>query len=175
MGAWTPAPRPAARIETVGNQLLSRIIKPVVLNSASTRSISLERQKIVSSWREEMDLSLISIWALTLARWVHHVFRHTAAPAYLLLHSQSADWLRHVRILNGRSLRYADGVNAGETCTRGESGNVVRWAGRWLEAVGERVPLENAARDAGMTRELTNCLHALLTHGRWQGERVLVI
>ena len=110
-----------------------------------------------------------------LARWIQHVFRHASTPAYLLLHSQNAAWLRHVRVLNGRSLRYVDGVNAGETCARGESGNVVRWAGRWLEAVGESVPLENAVRDAGRTRELATCLHAILISGRWHGERVLVI
>ena len=122
-----------------------------------------------------MELSLIRLWARMLAGWIHHVFRHASSPAYLLLHSQNEEWLRHARVLNGRSLRYADGINAGETCTRGESGNVVRWAGRWLDAVGESVALENAARDASHTRELAMCIHTLLEHGRWHGQRVLVI
>ena len=66
-----------------------------------------------------MDISLIRLWALMLARWIHHVFRHVSTLAYLLLHSQNEEWLRHAQVLNGRSLRYADGINAGETCTRG--------------------------------------------------------
>ena len=122
-----------------------------------------------------MDISLIRLWALMLARWIHHVFRHVSTPAYLLLHSQNAEWLRHVRVLNGRASRHVDGVNAGETCTRGESGNVVRWAGRWLEAVGDSVPLDNPLRDAGQTRVLATCMHTLLTHGQWHGQKVLVI
>ena len=51
----------------------------------------------------------------------------------------------------------------------------MRWAGRWLEAVGESVELENAGRDVGKARELAMCIHALFEHGRWHGQRVLVI
>ena len=122
-----------------------------------------------------MDLSLIHLWALQLARWLHHVFRHASSPQFRLLHCQSPEWLRHARALSGAMLSYRDGVNAGETRTPGESGNVVRWAGRWVEAIGKTLPLTNEARDSGLTRQLASAILAILEHGRWQGERVLVI
>ena len=122
-----------------------------------------------------MDLSLMHLWALQVARWVHHVFRHPSSPQFLLLHCQAPEWLRHARTLSGAINSYRDGVNAGETRTRGESGNVVRWAGKWVEAIGTTIPLTNATRDSGLTRQLAFAILALFEHGRWQGERVLEV
>ena len=112
---------------------------------------------------------------MSLASWLHHVFRHPRCPSYLLLHAQTADWLRHARVLSGKMSRYFDGTHAGVTRTRGESGNVARWAGKWLEAISSSVPLSNVERDPSLTRELSSALESILEHGRWHGMKVLEI
>ena len=109
------------------------------------------------------------------ASWLHHVFRHPRSSSYLLLHTQTSDWLRHARVLSGKMSRYCDSTHAGETRTRGESGNVARWAGQWLEAISSSVHLSNVERDPCITRELCNGVEAILEHGRWQGIKVLEI
>ena len=71
--------------------------------------------------------------------------------------------------------RFLDGTHAGATRTRGESGNVARWAGKWLEAFSNSVPLLNVERDPLLTRELASAVESVLEHGRWHGEKVLEI
>ena len=91
MGIWTISPKAAARIEAVGNRLLGRIIRPLITSSDSNAELVQARHRIISHWRREMELSLTSIWAASLARWIHHVFRHSSSPPYLLLHCQSPE------------------------------------------------------------------------------------
>ena len=171
MGIWTPCLGPAARIEAAGNRLLACIIRPHVAHIHDRKDISIARHKIISVWRCKLELGLLNLWALTLARWIHHVYRHTSSPPYLILHSQTSDWLRHARALSGRMSSLS--VHAGGTRTRGETGKVVRWAGKWLEAISSDAPLVNTLIDPGLTREPSNILLTLFEHGRWHGERVL--
>ena len=145
------------------------------MSSDSNAEVVQARHRIISQWRWEIELSLTSIWAASLARRIHHVFRHSSSPPYLLLHCQSPEWLRHARVLSGRALFCQDGLNAGATRTRGERGKVMRWAGKWVEAIGASVSLLNVTRDSGLTRELTSAILAIFHHGKWHGEKVLEI
>ena len=158
-------------MEAFGNRLLGRIIKPPVL-SDDPNQIQHARARCIKEWRIELDMSLTTVWALSLARFIHHIFRHFEFPCVRLLCCQGTDWLRHARAIAGRSRRFGT-VDAGETRSRGESGKVVRWAGGWLEAIGRTVPLHNPTLDKGATREFAVALETVLEHGRWHGIKVL--
>ena len=171
MGIWTPRPQLNRKVEAFGNRLLARIIRPVVLTDEPDQ-VSRLRARSVAEWRDHLDMSLIKLWALSLARWIHHLFRHPNSHCTRLLCCQDADWLRHARALVGGSSRYGT-VEAGMTCSRGETGKVVPWAGGWLEAIGQSIPLHNPFSDKGATREFAVALESLLVDGRWHGIKVL--
>ena len=64
-------------------------------------SFVIRRNAEVASFKREGKINIRARWALKLASWVEHIYRHPEQPAFALLDCQNDLWLWTMRALGG--------------------------------------------------------------------------
>ena len=105
---------------------------------------------------------------MALVRWVEHVRRHADAPASLLLGVQTDLWLETMRALRW-TVSSSPSLGLLGTGTRSGLGKPIRWSERWLDALDTALGLDNAGRDAALTRQRAHLIETVLEKGKLHG------
>ena len=129
------------------------------------------RNRMVKSAKDSANLSMQSLWALCLVRWLEHLLRHKDHPSSILLAAQDDLWLATMRALSWRLGRRASS-NAGATGTRAGAGRPNRWGSGWIVALESVYDLENCTRDTELTRQKAMVVETILETGRLHGRDV---
>ena len=148
-----PVKRNILQLESVLNKFTAKVLTIRPEDQEDPRAFAIRRNREVRSCKHEFDFSITDRYCMKITSWMEHLLRHPERPCKRLLDCQSSLWLRFRRIMIGM-FGQRRSQDAGETRTRAGPGVPLRWAGRWIEEVGERVGgWENPNRDKSRTRE----------------------
>ena len=131
-----PSPHAAENLETYLNRFCKYVVGLRPDGSEDREAFAKRRNSAVASLKRETKFDVRARWALKLATWVEHMYRHPQKPAYQFIHVQTDDWLREQRRSIGKFGK-SRSEDAGETATRAGPGTPHRWGSKWVEFVAE--------------------------------------